>query len=266
MPGPAREGLCLLQGVLVCADLRAQGERARYTGNGGVYPMYECISRRRDGLESSCNLHLPARPIDRGLRRAAGRGHHAAEDRTRSGRTDHSGGARSCDQRAMANADRTGTIRSRPRRAALRRRRSQQPADRRDTRAALERGSCSACAILKRSWPPSNSRSCAPSPPSRNEQILQLVTDFPRLWGAPTTTSKDRKRILRLLVRDITVIKGPGRRSVNLHDTLARRRNGDHNGRLAAEPGRRCSLSGRVRRSHSHIRSSIITTKKSPPS
>ena len=50
----------------------------------------------------------------------------------------------------------------------------------------------------------------------QKQQILQLVTDFPRLWGAPTTTSKDRKRILRLLVRDITVIKGPGQKAVSL--------------------------------------------------
>jgi hypothetical protein len=29
----------------------------RYTGNGGVYPMYLCGSRRRrDGLKKGCNL------------------------------------------------------------------------------------------------------------------------------------------------------------------------------------------------------------------
>jgi hypothetical protein len=50
----------------------------------------------------------------------------------------------------------------------------------------------------------------------QKRQILQLVEDFPRLWEAPTTTSKDRKRILRLLVRDITVVKGPGQRVVSL--------------------------------------------------
>src|SRR5207302_11382813 len=40
-------------------------------------------------------------------------------------------------------------------------------------------------------------------------QILQLGRDFPRLWGAPTTAACDRKRMLRLLIRDITVVKGP---------------------------------------------------------
>ena len=40
--GPAREGLCLLQGLLVCGHC---GRRltVRYTGNGGLYPMYQCL-------------------------------------------------------------------------------------------------------------------------------------------------------------------------------------------------------------------------------
>src|SRR5208283_3109992 len=51
----------------------------------------------------------------------------------------------------------------------------------------------------------------------QKRQILQLAQDFPRLWAAATTTSKDRKRILRLLVRDITVSKGRAPKVVNLH-------------------------------------------------
>src|SRR5437660_12689979 len=43
----------------------------------------------------------------------------------------------------------------------------------------------------------------------QKQQILQLGRDFPRLWGAPTTAACDRKRMLRLLIRDITVVKGP---------------------------------------------------------
>jgi hypothetical protein len=44
--------------------------------------------------------------------------------------------------------------------------------------------------------------------PEQKRQILQLGKDFPRLWKAPTTSACDRKRMLRLLVRDITVVKG----------------------------------------------------------
>jgi hypothetical protein len=51
----------------------------------------------------------------------------------------------------------------------------------------------------------------------QKRQILQLVGDFPRLWAASTTVPRDRKRSVRLLVRDITVTKGPEPRAVRLH-------------------------------------------------
>jgi DNA invertase Pin-like site-specific DNA recombinase len=37
--------------------------------------------------------------------------------------------------------------------------------------------------------------------------ILALATDFPRLWRDPHTTDRDRKRMVRLLVEDVTVRK-----------------------------------------------------------
>jgi hypothetical protein len=38
-------------------------------------------------------------------------------------------------------------------------------------------------------------------------KLLGLAQDFPRLWHAPTTNAKDKKRMLRLLIEDITVNK-----------------------------------------------------------
>jgi hypothetical protein len=40
---------------------------------------------------------------------------------------------------------------------------------------------------------------------------------LPRLWRAPTTTAKDRKRILRLLLTDITLEKRPATHQAILH-------------------------------------------------
>ena len=51
----------------------------------------------------------------------------------------------------------------------------------------------------------------------QKRQVLALAGDFPRLWAASTTTPQDRKRILRLLVRDVTVTKGPEPKVVRLH-------------------------------------------------
>ncbi len=38
-------------------------------------------------------------------------------------------------------------------------------------------------------------------------QILALATDFPRLWRDPKTPDRERKRMIRLLVEDVTVLK-----------------------------------------------------------
>jgi hypothetical protein len=52
---------------------------------------------------------------------------------------------------------------------------------------------------------------------AEKRQILQLASDFPRLWTASTTAARDRKRMLRLLIRDITVAKGPEPKLLRLH-------------------------------------------------
>ncbi|MGA2501721.1 MAG: helix-turn-helix domain-containing protein [Tepidisphaeraceae bacterium] len=47
--------------------------------------------------------------------------------------------------------------------------------------------------------------------------ILALAKDFPRLWNAPATLAKDKKRMLRLLVKDITVERLTVPRQILLH-------------------------------------------------
>lgn len=42
----------------------------------------------------------------------------------------------------------------------------------------------------------------------KRERILALATDFPKLWVSPGTPDRERKRMLRLLIEDITLIKG----------------------------------------------------------
>ncbi len=61
--GPAREGLCLLQGLLFCGIC---GHRltVRYTGNRGLYPIYECNWRHREALPPTHRMCLPAKPLD----------------------------------------------------------------------------------------------------------------------------------------------------------------------------------------------------------
>jgi DNA invertase Pin-like site-specific DNA recombinase len=39
-------------------------------------------------------------------------------------------------------------------------------------------------------------------------ELMALATDFPRLWHDPRTPMKDKKRMLRLLIEDVTLTKG----------------------------------------------------------
>src|SRR3989475_9495439 len=49
LSGPAREGLALLQGLLLCGNC-GHALTVRYRGNGGICPTYQCNLLRREGL------------------------------------------------------------------------------------------------------------------------------------------------------------------------------------------------------------------------
>jgi DNA invertase Pin-like site-specific DNA recombinase len=42
----------------------------------------------------------------------------------------------------------------------------------------------------------------------KRRAILALATDFPRLWRDPETPARERKRMVRLLIEDVTLIRG----------------------------------------------------------
>ena len=45
--------------------------------------------------------------------------------------------------------------------------------------------------------------------PKQRERIEALAADFPAVWSAASTTDKDRKRMLRLIIEDVTLFKHP---------------------------------------------------------
>jgi hypothetical protein len=53
--------------------------------------------------------------------------------------------------------------------------------------------------------------------PEQKAKVLALAQDFPRVWNAPTTAAKDRKRMLRLLIKEITVEKHLESKQAVLH-------------------------------------------------
>jgi len=215
LPGPAREGLCLLQGIVVCGNC---GRRltVRYTGNGGIYPIYECSSRLRDGIGRKCNIHIQAGPVDSALARElsgaitpvrielALAALDALEERDRAiGAQWHMRIERARYEAEMAE----------------RRYEAVDPANRLIAATLEQRWNDALQRLhdLEAELRDFEKQAMRAVTAEQKNQIRQLVEDFPRLWTAPSTTSKDRKRIMRLLVRDITIAKAAEHRVINLH-------------------------------------------------
>ncbi len=213
--GPAREGLCLLQGMLVCGKC---GRRlsVRYTGNGGVYPVYLCNWRHREALDRHACLAAPAAPLDAAIAERIVAAvtpmtiELALKALTNLEEHDLAIGVqwRLRIERARYDAD-----------LAERRYEAVDPANRLIA-ATLERRwneAMQRVMELEAEFASFERKTLRAVPADQKQQILQLAGDFPRFWTAATTSARDRKRMLRLLIKDITVAKGPDPKQLKLH-------------------------------------------------
>jgi DNA invertase Pin-like site-specific DNA recombinase len=207
LAGPAREGLCLLQGVLLCG-ICGRRLSTRYTGNGGLYPSYDCNSRSRDAAPLRHCMSLPAKPLDDAI---AARLLTAVTPLTIKLALD-----------ALTNLEaRDKAISAQWHRRIERARYDADLAERRYEEA--DPSNRLVASTLEKRWNDAMQRmieleaeiagferqAMRSLTSEQKQQILQLGKDFPRLWKAPTTSACDRKRMLRLLISDITVVKGP---------------------------------------------------------
>ncbi len=215
LAGPVREGLCLLQGLLLCGVC---GRRigVRYTGNGGIYPSYQCVWKHREALASRPCLTAPATALDQAISgRLVGAitpvtielalaALSSLEERDR----DIGAQWRMRIERARYDAD-----------LAERRYETVDPSNRLIAATLETRWNDAVQRLhdLEAELAAFERKTMRAVTAEQKQQILRLAKDFPRLWAAATTTPRDRKRILRLLVRDITVVKGPEPKTIRLH-------------------------------------------------
>ncbi|MEJ2229400.1 MAG: recombinase family protein [Alphaproteobacteria bacterium] len=212
--GPAREGLCLLQGMLVCGCC---GRRfsVRYAGNGGLYPMYECNWQHREALARHACMAFPAKPLDAAIADRLVTAvtpltiDLALKALTSLEEHDQAVGAqwRRRIERARYEAD-----------LAERRYEAVDPANRLIASTLEQRWNDAMQRVidLETEFANFQRQTLRTITTEQKQQILQLASNFPRLWTAPTTTARDRKRMLRLLIKDITVVRGPEPRQLRL--------------------------------------------------
>jgi DNA invertase Pin-like site-specific DNA recombinase len=205
LSGPAREGLALLQGLLVCGQC-GRALTVRYTGNSGIYPCYLCNSLHRDGLASKGCMSFRCDLLDAAIAREALRALQPAELELALAALeelearDHTIGRQWQMRLERAEYE-----------AALAERRYQEvDPSQRLVAATLERRWNAAllhCEELKQQAAEFQRQHARVATPEQKAKVLALAKDLPQLWHAPTTQAKDRKRMLRLLIKDITVEK-----------------------------------------------------------
>ena len=215
LSGPAREGLALLQGLLVCGNC-GHALTVRYRGNGGIYPTYQCNLLRREGLATKscmvfrCDLldgviaeeMLKAlQPAELELALAA---LHELESRDESilrqwrmrlERAEYEVALAERRYQEVDPANRlvAGTL------------------ERRWNDALLHLGE------LNKEAAEYQHQEAHVATPEQKAKVMALARDLPRLWHAPTTQSKDRKRMLRLLIKDITIEKPVKQKQLLVH-------------------------------------------------
>ncbi|WP_028223743.1 recombinase family protein [Paraburkholderia oxyphila] len=215
LSGAAREGLALLQGMLICGRC-GRALTVRYQSHGGLHPLYLCSRRRREGLATTDCMSMRSNLLDNAIGEAVLTALQPAELELAVTALNE------LEQRDHAIMRQWHMhIERAEYEVALAERRYQEcdPANRL-VAGTLERRWNDAMLRLdeiKMQAAEFQSQKAHVVTSEQKAQVLALARNLPRLWRAPTTSAKDRKRMLRLLIRDITVEKLSATRQAVLH-------------------------------------------------
>jgi len=205
LSGPAREGLAQLHGLLLCARC---GHRitVRYKGNGGIYPVYECNGQRKDGPITTDCVRVRCDLVDKTVEQRVLQVLEPAQFEI---------AIQAVEELKKRDDDVVRQWQMQIQRADYEAQLAQKRYEKVDPSNRL------VAATLEHRWNQAlervdqvkqqhadfRQREALSLTAEQKQQALALAKDLPRLWQAPSTQAKDRKRILRLLIKDITVEK-----------------------------------------------------------
>lgn len=201
----ARKGSALLQGLLLCSDC-GRKITVRYTGSQGRYPIYQCTWKKREGLSTCECFSIRADVIDhavterllevvqpdqiniavQALDQLGKRGHRIEKQREM--RLQHAEYEAQLAQRRFEEVDPSNrlvaaTLEKQWNEALVAEEKIRQDIEKQKSQMSIEVG------------------------PANKKLLLSLCKDLPALWRAKSTQYKDKKRIIRLLIKDITLKK-----------------------------------------------------------
>jgi DNA invertase Pin-like site-specific DNA recombinase len=205
--GPAREGPALLQGLLVCGKCgRRMTVRYHTRADGTVVPDYVCQATRIATATPICQ-HLPGAAVDAAVAALV------LDTLTPLAlevalTVDGELAARAAD----ADRLRATHIARAEHAADLARRRylAVDPANRlvADTLEADWNTTLRELSTARDDYDRAHAHAGTVLGEADRRRIRALATDFPALWNNPATPQRERKRLLRLLVADVTLLRG----------------------------------------------------------
>lgn len=197
--GPVREGLTLLQGLMLCSYC-GHKVSVRYQGVGGNRPYYVCLDKNthRQCFSARCE------PIDEAITqrilsviepKKIGIAIAALEE-LENRATGMSKQWQLKLQRAEYESD-----------LAQRRYEEVDPSNRLVAATLEKRWNESLVALdeLKKEYDTHYTNIHFTEIAYKKDELLKLVQDFPTIWNAESTNVKDRKKIIRLLIKDIAI-------------------------------------------------------------
>ena len=203
--GAVREGRALLQGLLLCGRCGARIS-VRYSGQNGRCTNYSCTRLRFEALASNHCLYVSARQLETPIIDVVMKAltHERLLDATKIIDTIEE------QDRALEKQWQLRIERARyDAQRAERQFDACEPENRVVARTLEKRWNDKLAAIeeLEREYEAFKSTHRSELTDLDRRRILQLADDFPRLWSASTTSNRDRKLLLRNLIKDVTVRK-----------------------------------------------------------
>jgi DNA invertase Pin-like site-specific DNA recombinase len=199
---PPREGAALCQGIITCGSC-GRPMSTRYHANG--HAAYECSASRADQMATPTCRSIAASSVDDALAEALLGALNpdevalalAAADEVTARRASRSRAGELAVERARYDAERAE-------RAFL----ACEPENRLVARSLEARWEARLEDLAETEKALVAEMAAAPALPGRAE-LETLTGDVAALWHAPTTSARDRKRLLRTLVADVTLLPEP---------------------------------------------------------
>jgi hypothetical protein len=202
---PPGEGPALLQGLAICGVCGRRMSVRYHSRQNQRFPDYTCQRTRIELTEPACQ-HIPGRTVDR-----------AIEDLVLDTMTPVSMETALAVQQEIVNRQHEAE-----RLQARQVERAQYEADlarqrylrcdphNRLVASTLEADWNTALRALQQAqteFEQQRQRNALPITDEVRTRVMALTTDFPAVWHDPGTTDRDRKRLLRLLIEDVTLLK-----------------------------------------------------------